>query len=82
MVTKMIATFRVLYNLQIWLRTNGVQMGAIDANGENMGFGQMGQMEDKWADKWEKYVKGTDLAGVGQMGERISLDTLPICTSA
>ena len=57
-------------------------MGAIDANGGNMGLGQMGQMEDKWADKWEKYGKGTDLAGVGQMGERISLDTLPICTSA
>ena len=57
-------------------------MGAIDVNKGNMGLGQMGQMEDKWVDKWEKYGKGTDLAGAGQMGGRISLDTPPICTSA
>lgn len=38
-------------------------------NGTN---GQMGQMEDKWTDKWSKYGKGTDLAGMGQMGERMS----------
>jgi hypothetical protein len=48
--------------------TNGETEGK-QRNGTN---GQMGQMEDKWADKWEKYGKGTDLAGMGQMGERMS----------
>ena len=57
-------------------------MGAIDVNGGNMGLGQMGQMEDKWVDKWEKTVFRHRFGGNGQMGGRISLDTPPICTSA
>ena len=53
-------------------RTNGRMRGKIAkwdkwTNGTNGG-----QMEDKWTDKWRKYGKGTDLAGMGQMGERMS----------
>ena len=48
--------------------TNG-ETGGKQRNGTN---GQMGQMEDKWTDKWRKYGKGTDLAEMGQMGERMS----------
>ena len=48
--------------------TNG-ETGGKQRNWTN---GQMVQMEDKWTDKWRKYGKGTDLAEMGQLGERMS----------
>ena len=48
MIVKMMATFRVFYNLQIWIPTNGRQMVGIDVNSNNSVFRQMEQMDDKW----------------------------------
>jgi hypothetical protein len=47
--------------------TNGETEGK-QWNGTN---GQMGQMEDKWTDKWTKWLISINLARTGQMGERI-----------
>jgi hypothetical protein len=54
-----------------WSQMDGTN-GETEGKQWNWTNGQMGQMEDKWTDKWRKYGKGTDLAGMGQMGERMS----------
>lgn len=48
-------------------------MGRSEGKHENGANGQMGQMDGKWADKWRKYGKGNNLAGMGQM-ESVCLD--------
>ena len=63
MMVKMMATFRVFYNLQIRMPTNGRQMVGIDVNSKNSVFRQMEQMDDKWTTNGRKQCFGTDLAG-------------------
>ena len=48
-------------------------MDVSEVKHENGTNGQMGQMEGKWTDKWRKYGKSKDLAGMGQM-ESVCLD--------
>jgi len=55
MMVKMMATFRLFYDLHIWMPTNGRQMVGIDVNSANSVFRQMEQMatngrqmDDKW----------------------------------
>ena len=55
MIVKMMATFRLFYDLHIWMPTNGRQMVGIDVNSANSVFRQMEQMatngrqmDDKW----------------------------------
>ena len=76
-MTKMMPIFKAFYCLRYWQRTNGGQMGEFMGNQGIGQMKQMGQMEDKWEDKWGKNAIWHEFGESGQMGERISLDTLP-----
>lgn len=85
MIVKMMATFRVFYNLQIWMPTNGRQMVEIDVNSKNSVFRQMEQMDDKWTTNGRQMVKNSVSAQIWQEktnGRAYVLIYAPICSSA